>query len=61
MAKIIGTITVRVVMEASDEALADPELGHEVIQELDYTFTSQTDGVEIVDTEILEYVLDESE
>lgn len=48
-------------MEASDEALADPELGHEVIQELDYTFTSQTDGVEIVDTEILEYVLDESE
>lgn len=57
--KIIGTLTVRIEMEATEEALADRECGHNVIQELDYNFESHTEGVKITDTEIIEYVLDE--
>lgn len=55
MRKIYVLVQTRLVIHAND----DVEVG-EVIQEMDYDFTSKTDGADIVDTEIVDYELQDS-
>lgn len=57
--EITGCVTVRIKATVTEEALANRELGHEVVQELDYNFKSNTEGVEFVETEIVEYEIND--
>jgi len=57
--EITGYIRIRVKATVTEEALANRELGHEVVQELDYNFKSNTEGVEFVETEIVEYEIND--
>lgn len=59
MVEITGYVTVRIKATVTEEALANRELGHEVVQELDYNITSNTEGVEIVETEIVDYEIND--
>ena len=58
---ITGYVRVRIKASVTDKALENPELGHEVIQELDYNFESKTEGVEFVETEIVDYEINDFE
>lgn len=49
MRKVYVDVKVRVIVEAEEGVDIS-----EVMAEMDYNFTSHTDGAEIVDTEILE-------
>ena len=57
--EITGYVTVRIKATVTEEALANRELGHEVVQVLDYNFKSNTEGVEFVETEIVEYEIND--
>lgn len=61
MATVKGYIKIFVKFEVSEEALASPEIMHDVVQELDYDITPNTEGVELIDSEITDYVLDEED
>lgn len=53
--KVYVVVTTRLIVEMEEGI----EMG-EVIQEMDYNFTSQTEGVDIVDTEIRDYNIEDS-
>lgn len=55
MRKVYVEVKVKLIINADDGV----EIG-EIIQEMDYGFTSQTDGADIVDTEIKDFEVTDS-
>jgi len=53
--KVYVTVTTRLIIRADEGVDID-----EVIQEMDYDFTSQTEGAEIEDTEITDHEITDS-
>ena len=53
--KVYVTVTTRLIIRADEGVDID-----EVIQEMDYDFTSQTEGADIEDTEITDYEITDS-
>lgn len=53
--KVYVDVKVRLVINAEEEILIS-----DVIQEMDYNFTSKIDGAEIIETEIEEYEITDS-
>ena len=53
--KVFVIVTTRLIMELEEGVEVS-----EVIQEMDYSFTSKTDGAEITDTEIREHEVTDS-
>lgn len=55
MRKIYVNVTTRLIIQADDGVNVD-----DVLSEMDYDFTSQTDGAEIIDTEIRDHEVTDS-
>lgn len=55
MRKVYVEVKVKLIINMDD----DVEVG-DVIQEMDYNFTDQTDKADIVDTEIMDYEVQDS-
>ena len=55
MRKVYVTVTTRLIIRADEGVDID-----EVIQEMEYDFTSQTDGADIEDTEIRDHEVTDS-
>lgn len=55
MRKMLVEVSIKLIINIDDGI----EIS-ELIDELDYSFTSQTDGADIVDTEILDYKIVDS-
>lgn len=53
--KMYVIVSTRLIIEAEENVTLD-----DIISDMDYNFISQTDGAEIVDTEIREYNLENS-
>ena len=52
--KVYVQVTVRLIIDI-DEAVEVGDVIQEVIQEMDYNFTSTTDNTEVVESEIIEH------
>ena len=55
MRKVYVVVTTRIVIEADDNVEIT-----EVLQDMDYNFISQTEGADIVDSEIREWEVQDS-
>lgn len=55
MKKIYVNVNVRLIINANDDVDVT-----DVLDNMDYDFSSETDGAEIVDTEIIDYDIQDS-
>lgn len=55
MRKVFITLTVHLTVDADEGISMD-----EVVQEMDYNFMSETDGADIVDTQIVDFEVTDS-
>jgi hypothetical protein len=59
--QIKGHLKIKITIEVPESLANKPDIGHQIVDELDYNFLPNTEGVVVTDTEITDWDLIEQD